>query len=410
MTIMRGANDERRNTPLGTLAAKGSNFDTTTYIGSLQSGIEYALSQNPDITIVLFTPIVGWIYADGQGDEGYAYKYDKANQPTVDGIVTEKWANAVKEVAALYGLTVCDLYNDCEMGYDNGVQDRIDYMNDPEPEDGNKLYSLHPNTAGYKLMAQAIIKTFKSLKTRPTRFDGTTCVTFGASNTWYDGNAYTWGKAKGEIAVGYQTYMREILGMNVINRGVSGITLPNNVAQQVKSAELLEVWKDVDYVTIKAGINEERRNTPMGTLMAKGSDFDTTTYIGSLQSAVEYILDKNPNITIMLLTTTNAWIYADGVGDEGYAYDYDKENQPTTDGRIPEKWADAMKQVAELYDLPVCDLYNQVKFDTASDREMYLNDPEPPENKLYSTHPTAEGYKIVADEIIKAFLALPLDK
>ncbi|MBO5883482.1 MAG: SGNH/GDSL hydrolase family protein [Clostridia bacterium] len=164
MTIMSGGNDERRNTPLGTLAAKGSNFDTTTYIGALQSGIEYALACNPEIKIVLFTPIVGWIYADGQGDEGYDYDYDEANQPTVDGIITEKWANAVKEVAELYGLTVCDLYNDCEMQYD--IQDRIDYMNDPEPENGNNLYSLHPNTAGYKLMAKEIIKTFKSLKSK----------------------------------------------------------------------------------------------------------------------------------------------------------------------------------------------------------------------------------------------------
>jgi hypothetical protein len=74
---MSGANDERRNTPLGSVAAKGSQFDTTTYIGSLQSGIEYALAGNPDLEIVLFTPIVGWIYADGAGDEGYQYDYDK---------------------------------------------------------------------------------------------------------------------------------------------------------------------------------------------------------------------------------------------------------------------------------------------------------------------------------------------
>ena len=52
-----------------------------------------------------------------------------------------------------------------------------------------------------------------------------------------------------------------------------------------------------------------------------------------------------------------------------------KENQPTTDGRIPEKWADAMKEIAELYGLPVCDLYNEVHFDTVEDREKYFNDP-----------------------------------
>jgi hypothetical protein len=165
---MSGANDERRNTPLGEIAPKGSSFNTATYIGALQSGIEHVLKGNPDIKIVLFTPIVGWIYADGNlgadgKAEGYQYDYDKENQPTVDGIITEKWANAVKEVAELYDLTVCDLYNDCEIGYDNGVQDRIDYMNDPEPENGNVLYSPHPNTAEFRKMADTIIATFKDM-------------------------------------------------------------------------------------------------------------------------------------------------------------------------------------------------------------------------------------------------------
>ena len=237
-------------------------------------------------------------------------------------------------------------------------------------------------------------------------FSGKVCVTFGASNTWYDGNAYTWGKAKGEIAVGYQSYMREELGMTVHNKGVSGITMPNTITQHVMNPAYANLWTGVDYVTIKGGINEERRNTPMGTLMPKGSNFDKTTFIGSIQAGVEYLLEKNPNITIILVTTTNAWIYADGVGDEGYSYDYDKANQPTTDGRIPEKWADAMKQIAELYDLPVCDLYNKVPFNTVEDREMYFNDPEPPENKLYSTHPNKEGYKLVADVIIDTFIEL----
>ena len=86
--------------------------------------------------------------------------YDKDNQPTVDGIITEKWANAVKEVAELYGLTVCDLYNDCEIQYE--IADREAYMNDPEPPT-NKLYSLHPNTAGYRKMADTIIATFREM-------------------------------------------------------------------------------------------------------------------------------------------------------------------------------------------------------------------------------------------------------
>ena len=237
-------------------------------------------------------------------------------------------------------------------------------------------------------------------------FSGKVCVTFGASNTWYDGNAYNWGKEQGVVATGYQSYMREELGMTVHNLGVSGIVMPSTIKDVLMKPAYADLWTGVDYVTIKGGINEERRNIPMGTLMPKGSNFDTTTFIGSIQAGIEYLLEKNPDITIILMTTTNAWIYADGQGQEGYAYDYDKASQPTTDGRIPEKWANAMKEIAELYDLPVCDLYNKVPLNTVADREKYLNDPEPPENQLYSTHPNTEGYKIVADVIIDTFIDL----
>ena len=149
LTIMSGANDQRHGVAVGEVKAKGSTFDTNTYVGALQSGIEYVLAKNPNITIVLFTPIKGWIYAPAG--------YGTGNPQTQDGVIEEKYADAVKAVAEVYGLTVCDLYNDSGIDYE--IADRQAYMNDPEPPE-NTLYSLHPNTAGYKLMADAIIDTF----------------------------------------------------------------------------------------------------------------------------------------------------------------------------------------------------------------------------------------------------------
>ncbi len=153
LTIMSGANDERHGTPVGELKAKGSCFDISTYIGALQAGIEYALSVNADIKIMLFTPIQGWIYAP----EGY----DEGNPQTVDGRVTEKWASAVKAVAELYSLPVCDLYYESGIDYNN-IESRIRYMNDPEPNNGNNLYSLHPSTEGYRLIGKRIVEAFSN--------------------------------------------------------------------------------------------------------------------------------------------------------------------------------------------------------------------------------------------------------
>jgi lysophospholipase L1-like esterase len=237
---------------------------------------------------------------------GYEYDFNRASEPITSGIITERWANAVKEVAALYGLTVCDLYNDCEIQYSSA--DREAYMNDPEPP-ANTLYSLHPNTAGYAVMSNKIIETFNKF----SNLSGKSVVTFGDSITWYDGNAYNWGKEVGQVAKGYQSYMQERLGLVTYNEGESGITMLR-VAQKIRS---YNNFKNVNYMTIMSGANDERRNTPVGTLAPKGSNFNTQTYIGALQSGIEYALSQNPNITIVLFTPIVGWIYTGGTGRWG---------------------------------------------------------------------------------------------
>ena len=232
-------------------------------------------------------------------------------------------------------------------------------------------------------------------------YEGKTCVTFGASNTWYDGNPYNWGKEKGVVATGYQHYMRRDLGLTVLNCGVSGLTMPQ-IVDEIVGTRYKDHWATVDIVTIKGGINDERHGVTMGKLMPKGSDFDRNTFIGSIQYAVEYILEKNPDITIWMFTTTKAWIYAPA--------GFGKNNPQTEDMEVPERWADAMKEIAELYDLPVCDLYNESGLDyDVPLRVKYFNDPEPPENTFYSTHPNTEGYKLVGKCIVDNFAKYALE-
>ena len=149
VSITSGANDERYNTPLGGIAPIGSSFDTSTFYGMLQKSIEHILSMNDECKIILITPIRGWIYAP----DGYEYEREE------DGEITSKWADAFKEVGKLYSLPVCDWY------YNSGINllTRNVYINDPEPEDGNTLYSLHPSTKGYERMAELLKETFRNI-------------------------------------------------------------------------------------------------------------------------------------------------------------------------------------------------------------------------------------------------------
>ena len=234
----------------------------------------------------------------------------------------------------------------------------------------------------------------------PLATEGKVCITYGDSITWYDGNAYNWGKEQGVTAVGYQQYMKEELGFaRIENCGFSGWTMPQIMAQ-LRGRTVRSFWAKVHYVTIMSGANDERHGTPLGEIADKGSKFDTTTYIGALQSGVEHILKMNPDIVIVLFTPIKGWIYAPaGYGDA---------NPQSEDGVITEKWADAVKEVAALYGLPVCDLYNESGIDyEIADREAYMNDPEPPVNTLYSLHPNTAGYELLSQAIIRTFKSLP---
>lgn len=221
-------------------------------------------------------------------------------------------------------------------------------------------------------------------------FAGKTCACFGDSITWYDGHAYTWGKAEGEIAVGYETWLRKKFGLTVINAGISGATAPE-ISEKIKITDLT----NVDIITLTSGANDERHNTPLGNVLEPKSNFDTSTFCGALQSAIEFVLTNKPEMKIILITPLKGWIYEDG---------YDETDYPLhpSGGDISDKWANAIKRIGEMYGLVVCDWFSESGINELN-RTIYINDPEPPTNNLYSLHPTSSGYKRISEILIDTF-------
>lgn len=148
--LTSGANDSRFNVPTGTLMPEGSAFDLTTFFGCLQSGIEHIRRAAPAARIVLMTPLNGWIYAPG----GYEYPRNES------GRVEKRFADALIRAGEYYGCPVCDWYGLIIM--DESARSLM--INDPEPDPGaaadpNPLYSLHPSTECYRIMAGLLIGT-----------------------------------------------------------------------------------------------------------------------------------------------------------------------------------------------------------------------------------------------------------
>jgi lysophospholipase L1-like esterase len=215
---------------------------------------------------------------------------------------------------------------------------------------------------------------------RFSSLEGKSVVTFGDSITWYDNRNYLNGKAEGDLVFGYQHYMRK-----------AGITTNNQGANGYESKRILNIvrsftrFAQMDYMTLMTGANDERLYVNVGVVLPIGSTYDTNTYAGALQTIIEYALSINPRLKIVLFTPIKGWFYGD-------------------DPRmIRDDYVDAVKAIGKIYSIPVLDLHNLIGLNNLT-RDIMINDPEPPENELYSLHPSNYGYERMAS-VILPFLA-----
>lgn len=127
-----GTNDFKLNVPLGTISPVKSAFDTNTYIGAYQKMVEYVLTQNPDIEIVILTPAQ-------RNNGGYSTEtINSAGHKLID------YVNAAKSVAEKYSATLVDIYSD------SGISD---FKINAFTYDG-----LHFNNKGYEKAGRLTVK------------------------------------------------------------------------------------------------------------------------------------------------------------------------------------------------------------------------------------------------------------
>lgn len=223
-------------------------------------------------------------------------------------------------------------------------------------------------------------------------------LSHGDSITWYDGHSYLWGEHKGEIATGYQTIMKELLGLSynraTDNKGRSGYTIAHNYeGSHDGSDNLVDVIADVnidytayDLCTILGGTNDYRRSTPLGELGQTGDDYEslnTDTFYGAYRKCVEYILTAAPDIRLVLITPFQRNPYPAWSSYEA-TYDGDK---PNAEGLKLIDYVNAVKLIGKMYGLPVCDLYSNSGI-TELTLSTYTID---------GLHPNDDGFKRIGE-------------
>lgn len=213
-----------------------------------------------------------------------------------------------------------------------------------------------------------------------TRWNGKKIVFFGDSRTWYDGNAYV-NTAKdewvGKICIGYQKYVRDYLGIDTINQGVSGDSV-QQICTRIKAYD----FTGADAVFFAGGINDWNADDAyIGTIQPIGSTFDTSTVYGSWQSAIEYIGTNYPTVKILLCTPFIAWI-------GGVKAPYEKLN-----GKI---------YLGDLYNIPCLDLYKKSGINETNRGYYYCDDLN--KTDQWYLHFNDYGNKLIGD-IIAGFIA-----
>ena len=169
-------------------------------------------------------------------------------------------------------------------------------------------------------------------------------ITFGADYT----------RAYAQMDNPYPTLVSNSLDLKSFNNyAISGSTIATDVDDLPSIYyQCLNASAGADIVSVLGGVNDYNRNVELGTI----SDISTTTFYGSLKAIVKLLLDKYPDAFIFLMTPYKEDCYHESSYTDKNAAGYNLED-----------YANAITDVAELYNIPVLDMFNEGQFEL----EMY---------------------------------------
>jgi hypothetical protein len=141
---------------------------------------------------------------------------------------------------------------------------------------GHKLYNGSTDATAIMIdMLDETLLNFDNYRMLENPLYAKTVATFGDSITWYDGQPFGAGHSEvGQIAKGYQTYMRNALKCIIKNEGLSSRALPDMWTEKISTYNFV----GVDAVTITSGANDHRKGIAVGAIQPIGGTFNTATF------------------------------------------------------------------------------------------------------------------------------------
>lgn len=177
----------------------------------------------------------------------------------------------------------------------------------------------------------------------------------------------------------YQQYLKDSMGLGLVNSyGSSGtcITATGSGDTGAMSIRYSTMTDTTDIVTVLGGTNDYGLSRPLGTM----GDTTNITYYGALKVLIEGLLAKYPTKTIVFFTPLQRNFTSPGE-QAGVG--------PNAAGHTLLQYVDAMKEMCEIYSIPVYDLYRNAGI-TAQNIPNFTVD---------GLHPNTEGHRRFANKM-----------
>ena len=160
----------------------------------------------------------------------------------------------------------------------------------------------------------------------------------------------------GRVATPYPTAVSNILNLESFeNKGVSGSTLTSNTLGLDCMTDIIISYKgEADIIGVLGGVNDYNRSLPLGDI----NDKNTNTIYGALHVSMSYLKKNYPEAYIFYMTPYKEY------------YQSNHWSKNNSQGYNLEDVANAVKNVAAVYDIDVLDLFEKGNFESV----MYNDD------------------------------------
>jgi lysophospholipase L1-like esterase len=155
-------------------------------------------------------------------------------------------------------------------------------------------------------------------------------------------------------------YLQSVYGCTCQNYGIAGSTIQYDVNRNPMCVRYADMDDDAEIVAVMGGTNDYWNNKPLGTM----GDTSNTTFYGALDVLIQGMIAKYPSAFFYMVTPPH--------GDNGGNFDGSTKSNSGSMQDI----ANAVKEVAEKYSIPVLDLFNKGGFypSIAAQKTLYYSD------------------------------------